>query len=167
MQIKKTQNTKNIKQTNQIISWQAPDFIYYKKNTNWYILIGVIGLVLLVIFYFMKIYAAMVLVIASIFALFSMAKKQPEKIQYTLSSKGISFKEKNYAFSQLKSFCIVNSYGVFKLLLEQNGKLKPNLEINIEKINPNIIRNFLITKLPENDKLVHGLNETISNIVRF
>lgn len=167
MPIKKSKIVKKPNQVQQEISWEAPDFIYYKKNNNWYIVIAVTGIVLLIIFYFIKLYAAMALIFASVLALFSLAKKKPEQVQYILSAKGINFKEKNYAFSELKSFCIINSYGTFKLLLEQNGKFKPTLEINIEKINPNLIRNFLLNKLPENDKLVHNLNETISNIVRF
>jgi len=149
------------------ISWQAPDFIEYKKSNKWYIIISLIGLGLLVLFFFIKLYAAMAVVVAALIALFVNANLKPEIIKYTITDAGISFKNKEYSFGNLKSFFIDTQAGYPRLLLEQNGKFKAPLSIIIGKINPKIIQSFLLKKLPENSELAQSARTSIDDLIKF
>lgn len=160
-------NSKKTNITGKTISWQAPDFIYYRKSRTWYIIISIIAVVLAIVFYFLKLYAGIAVVFAGILALFSLSKNKPTMIKYILSDKGISYKDKIYKFEDLKSFCLTMELGIPKLFLEQTGKLKPNLEIILGKVNPQVVRNFLLAKLPENLELKQTFHETISAIIGF
>lgn len=160
----------DIKQRNSLISWQAPDFIYHRKTTGWYLMVCLIAVILIAVFYLLKDtmgYAGIAVVAAAILALFSNARIKPEIIKYEINNNGIIFKNKEYEFSELKSFYIDEENFPANLYLEQNGKLRPHLSISLGKINPQLVKNFLLQKLPENPGLKQNLNETLSNIIRF
>ena len=163
----KSMDMRKTKATNNSITWVAPDFVYYKKSTNWYITISVIALVLIMIFYFTKIYSGIAVVLAAILALFMNANTKPENIEYTINNNGISFKKKKFTYNDLKSFYLSNKSGFFRLILEQKGKFKPHLVIIIDNINPILIRNFLVNKLPENPKLAQFLHDRMTDLVGF
>ncbi len=155
----------NIKPVGKTLSWQAPDFVYYKKTRNWFIIISVIAIILLILFYFMKQYTGMAVVAVAVLAIFSGVKKKPNMIKYVLSDKGITYKNKTYEFENLKSFYMIIEMGIPKLYLEQTGVFKPALLIIIGKINPQIIRSFLLSKLPENPELKQTTYNIISGII--
>jgi len=101
-----------------LIRWEAPEYAHRERTMGWYVIFGVVTLVLA---------AAAILIIKSItfailvpvmaVALFVYTQHTPEVLRYTLSRKGLHINDKLFMYNQFKSFGIIDHNGMHSVVL--------------------------------------------------
>ncbi|HCM52261.1 TPA: hypothetical protein DIS56_04015 [Candidatus Saccharibacteria bacterium] len=108
------------------IEWTASEYIDHSRGTGWYtvLIFGTAMLAAVVYFLTKDIFAAVITVVVGIVVgIFSMNK--PKEITYKLSSDGFSAGDKQYSFSQFKSFAIIREGDLYSLNLVPVKKFMP------------------------------------------
>jgi len=141
------------KQKSQILKkleWTAPEFTKYKKNKSWFIWLIFFALVIIIIAIIFKNFLWVVLTILAVFTIYIYATKEPRKIKFSISGKGIQIDQKIYKFENLKSFWIFyDPPEVKEISLRSKKVLMPYIKIPLGDQNPVEIRKLLLNFLPE------------------
>ncbi|OGZ33920.1 MAG: hypothetical protein A2Y98_00375 [Candidatus Portnoybacteria bacterium RBG_19FT_COMBO_36_7] len=132
------------------IQWQAPEFEKHEKGLAWFIILGIFALTIFTIVLLMKNFIFAILIVMMVFIVFIYALKEPRIITFKISAKGINIGDKNYSFSELKSFWIFYEPPEIKELSIKSKKwIMPLIKIPLDKQDPTFIRNALIKFMPE------------------
>ena len=70
------------------IEWTAPEFEYYEKSQNWFIVAGLIAIILFVISIFTKNFLFAFLILISSFLVFTYSFKKPNDVEVKINPKG-------------------------------------------------------------------------------
>jgi hypothetical protein len=101
-----------------LIRWEAPEYAHHERGTGWYVIFGVVTLVLVVAaILIIKSITFAILVPVMAVALFVYTQHAPEVLRYTLSRKGLHINDKLFLYSQFKSFGIVDHNGLHSAVL--------------------------------------------------
>lgn len=101
-----------------LIRWEAPEYAHHERSTVWYVIFGFITLLLAVAaILIIKSITFAILVPVMAIALFVYTQHAPEVLRYTLSRKGLHINDKLFAYSQFKSFGIVDHNGMHSAVL--------------------------------------------------
>lgn len=149
------------------ISWLAPEFIYAPKNTSWYFTMAIFMIALIGLFYWMKSYYAIPVVILVPVIFYLLGRGEPKKIKYVLDSSGINYKDETHDFNSFKSFWIIARPEADVLYLEPTKKMSPPITIYLTKVDIIEINNFLKQHLPENKEKRETLYDQVFRILRF
>lgn len=164
---KKVLDSMTEKTSSKIISWQAPEFIEYKKNTGWYVILIVVGIVLAIAFYFMANYLAIVVVALAVMVIIITGKQKAKQRFYKLSSEGLKINEKFYPMNEFKSFFISYVGDTANLHLEKTKKFSPTVNTFLVGVNENEVIDFIKSCLPENTKISTTASDLFSNWFKF
>lgn len=88
------------------IVWQAPSFQYYPKDVSWYWLTILIAVILFFFAIWQKNFLFGVFVIVAEIAVFVLARRQPEIIEFKIDEQGVGILEKMFSYDELSSFCL-------------------------------------------------------------
>lgn len=106
--------------TDDNIHWAAAEYVYQEKNGLWFMIFAVVALGLIAAdIFFLKSYTFSALVFVMAIAIVVYSKRPPQQINYTLSPRhGLYIGENLHAFSEYKSFGVVNDggYNFIKLI---------------------------------------------------
>lgn len=100
--------------TGKTVTWTASEFIAHQKGPDWYLALGLGGLLVTAAVYFLSrdIFSAVVVALAAV--LFGVAaSRQPREIQYGVDDHGLSVSNRHYNYSDFRSFSIADE-GPFK-----------------------------------------------------
>jgi hypothetical protein len=150
------------------ISWKAREYVYYEKNPGWYIIIGVIGLLVLAYALLTRDYTMFVTLLVVLIVGVAFAARKPRTITVTLSGSGLAVGREAYPFSNLKSFWIVYRPPEVKVLyLETTNYVNRDLTVQLENQDPNEVRKFLLKFLPEDLRREEEYVEQLLRKLRF
>lgn len=146
---KKKSSKKSVEELEQI-KWTAPEFTKYKKSKKWFIFLWVISVALIITaLAFANILLAIAILLAC-FVIYIYAKKEPKKINFLISEKGVKIDDKWHEYNDLKSFWIFyDPPEISELSLRSQKMTMPYIKIPIDKQNPVKIRRLLLRYLPE------------------
>lgn len=99
------------------ISWEAEEYITREKNTGWYVGLVIIGLLVTAGAVWIKWWTFAALVVVSVIALIVYSVRPPRMLKYSLTSKGLKENKRTYAFSDYRSFGVINDGGHFAIVL--------------------------------------------------
>jgi len=132
------------------LEWIAPEFIKYKREKNWFILPGLVALALTVIAIILKNFLFTVGIIIAAFIVYLYAVKEPRKIKFSISGKGIQIDNQIFPFENLKSFWIFyNPPEIKELSIRSKKMLTPYIKIPLGDQNPAEVRKILLRFIPE------------------
>lgn len=101
-----------------LIRWEAPEYAHHERGTGWYVIFGIVTLILVVAaILIIKSITFAILVPVMAVALFVYTQHAPEVLRYTLSRKGLHINDKLFTYSQFKSFGIVDHNGMHSAVL--------------------------------------------------
>ena len=149
-----------------VFSWEAPEFIRYKKTTKWFVLLLVVAVVLGVLFYIQKQWSSIAVVAAAFIVFTTLSNAKPRKIACALYQEGIVVADKVYNFNQFKSFW-VEPGDLFKVKLQLVGRFAGQVTMPILEIDPEQVRLFLKKHLPEEENKGPDLIDEINRLMRF
>src|SRR3989344_6048446 len=140
-------------QTKKEISWDTLEFEHHEKGPRWYITLVIIGIAMLLYALWMRDVTQFLILFIILFATYLFARRKPRTITITLTGTGIEVGEVRYPFSRIKNFWFVYEPPHAKLLyLTTSDFLIADVPIELDKQDPNEIREFLIKYLPEDQE---------------
>jgi hypothetical protein len=132
------------------ISWEAPEFHYAEKRSDWYFALGIIVAACAISAFLLGNFLFALLSIVAGFALAVAAGKKPEVVPFAVTVRGIRVNEELYPFSQLVSFYIdeEDTRGPQLLVLARRSFM-PILVMPLPPEHVDVIEDILKGRLPE------------------
>lgn len=142
---------KKVKKTTlQEFEWKAPEFDKKEKSKSWFIIPGIITIVLGIFALITENILFLIAIVLAFFVFYVYANKEPRIIKFKINEKGIEIDERLHDFDSLRSFWIFyNPPEQKELSLRSKRTFFPYIHVPLTKENPNEIRKFLLRFLPE------------------
>jgi len=141
---KKVQTSKS-----RAIVWEAEEFKTYKRDSNWYILVSVILILIAAYTIYIQKWVLLAVVIMVGVVMYMSGSIKPRKIKYLVDDSGVLIGERLFGYDELKSFWFSDASGENKLNLISTIKLMPVISIMINLGDKEKIREILAKYLPE------------------
>lgn len=103
--------------SNNIVNWEAREYIAHDKNAGWYIGLTIVSVGLCVLAIWLKLWTFLALVIVATAALLVYVLRQPRLLHYSLTNKGLSEGNNLLTFDQFKSFGVLNEDNHYSIVL--------------------------------------------------
>lgn len=151
---------------NEIVNWEAQEYITYERRGGWYV--GLILIALIVVGLAIWImgtgsWSFVALIIVSVVALIIHTKRAPRVLHYSLSDKGLSEGNKLYDFGQFKAFGVMNDGANFSIVLIPRKRFGMRVNVYFPEAQGEEIVDMFGARLPmESVKL-----DFIDKVVRF
>lgn len=132
--------------------WQAHEYYFQEKNSDWYWAVGIVGFSIAVIAAIFGNILFALLVLISTFALSMFASKEPRIIRFEINKSGIIIEKTLYPYATLESFWVEDNKHLNRpsqLFLKSQRTLVPLIAIPLEGVDPEDIRDFLLDHLLE------------------
>ncbi len=135
----------------EIVSWEVPEYEKPERNKNWYyIAISIVIIFLSYSLYTTNFLFGLIIIISTII-FYIHDHRNPDIVEVSLTTEGISVGRKFHDFDEIKDFSVVYKphYGVENLYFEFKDSVKHRLSIPLFDTNPLPIRENLLKYLPE------------------
>lgn len=116
---------------------------------DWYWAVSIIAISIIITSVILDNVLFAILVGLSTVVLFLRTLQKPQRINYALTSKGLWINKEFTSFKSLESFWVEDSYGDPTLIVKSGSLMTPLLCIPLEDIDPEALREYLLTVLPE------------------
>lgn len=157
----------NRKPATNILSWKAPDFVYYPKNFTWYLVVSVLAIGIGVAFYYMQNYLGMTMVILAGIILIILGNKKPKDRLYKIDKDNLYIDDKIYLLKDFKSYYVTYVGDYVNLHLEKNKKLSTPISTLLSNNDAETIINYIKKYFPENTKITNTASDLFSNWFKF
>lgn len=149
-----------------VLNWSAPSFQKNDKTTRWYLSAGLI-IVLLIAYsaWQQDWFVIVVTIIVSAVMFWYIHSISPHNVSYRVTPIGFYLDEKFYPFSEMHSFWMVYNESVKNIYIAFNKKYLPSLIINIEAVDPVILKGYLLKKIPEQEDRGESLADKLTRII--
>ncbi len=131
------------------VTWTASEFIAHPKNTNWYLALVGVTVVILVGAWLIghDIITSLAIVICAI--LFgTMAARQPRQLEYSLGTNGVTIGPKFYPFKDFRSFAVIPEGAFSSIDFMPLKRFAPILSIYYDPEYEPRVRDLLAEHLP-------------------
>lgn len=151
-----------------VLTWNAPEYIKYKKGKLWYAIFAIIMLASTIGAY---IYGSLLFALALLgflvaYLIFDI--RHPRNVKITISEIGIKMGSKVYQFSRIRAFWITyNPPYISTLSIRVHNEFMVDIEIQLNGMNPVDIHNFLSTKLPEMEGKEEGFLKGLTRLLKL
>lgn len=145
-----------------LITWKAPDFIPHQKSTRWFVIAGVIVLMLIAYAIYTN-SATMAIVFVVLAGVYYLTHSQdPKIIDIKITELGIFVDTIFYPYNMINSFWIVyHPPYIHSLYLKLSNKTLSKIVIQLDSQNPVEVRKALSKEIPE----VEGEGESASDFL--
>ncbi len=149
-------------------SWETNEFEFKEKRKDWYWIVGIIAVILIVIAIIFQNYLFAFLIGIGSFLMLTLASKKPLVLPVEVSNHGILIYDEMYEYNSLFQFWITQDKdGNNKLLLLSNRKISPIVALNIDKsIDPMELRSYLLEFIDEQE-MKESFMDIIINKIGF
>lgn len=134
------------------LSWSAAEHEFVYKNATWYLAVGGLALILVIIALWQSNYFFAIFVIIAAVVLASFGKRRPKVFEFRVTEEGVGVGEKFYAFEQLESFMAREREGsLHELIVKQKTYVNPYVRIPVDSETAKRAYVLLAAKLPEEE----------------
>lgn len=145
-----------------VLRWTAPDFIKHPKGPAWFMVAGI--LVLLLVLYAVMTHswtmAVAFIVLAGVYAITH--HHEPGNIEIKVTSLGIEAGKRKIPYNQIKAFWIVYDPPSIKILkLLTTDKFMSEVTIQLDGQFPGPLREYLLKQIPEYE----GKSESLVDVI--
>ena len=133
------------------LSWRAAEYDFYEKDLNWYLLVGVFSLLLVIIALWQRdFFFAIFILLASAMVIIS-GGRRPRVMEFRLTADGCHLGENVfYPYDALENFSLEERPGrLDAMVLKKRTSFNPYLRILLDSQTAAKAREFLEGKLPE------------------
>lgn len=150
----------------QVISWQANEFLYSKKGPLWYFLIIFLGIIIGLIFIYLKSYLAATVVFLATLVFLLEGNRKPKQLQIKFTNDGVFIRDLFFPFTNFRSYFLDADF-IF-LIKTKRFSVPLNIPIgNNADIDRQKIKAFLEQRLPYHPYPILGFNSFLSRLLRF
>lgn len=149
------------------IQWTASEFVSHQKSGMWYVALGGMSAVVIIIVYAVtrNILSALV-VAAACMALGVLGARKPQTKRYQIAASGILIEDKAYPFNMFKSFSVIDDGAISCIWLQPLKKLAPVVAMYYPPDQEERIIMMLENFLPEEERQ-HDFVDRLSRRIRF
>jgi len=150
-----------------VFSWESPEFIRYKRDKRWFLYVGIIAIVLIVVFWLLKQRSGAILVFVASIVFMSLSGTKPRNIRCAVYSEGLVVGSRVYNYSQFKSFSLIGSVDLPKIYLLPAGRLAGQVILPLGSENPGQIKLFIGKHLPEEESKREDIQDTLNRFFKM
>jgi len=161
---------KNVDIGDVLISWQIPEFDKHKREMGWYIIAGIVAILLLIYSFFTGNFLFAVIIIVAALVIILHDGREPMKIGFSITDEGVIVGKKFHDFDDLKDFSIIFKprQNIKNLYFEFKTVIRPRLSIPLLKMDPLPIRKILLKYLPEDlERTDQPLSEFLGKLFKL
>jgi len=149
-------------------AWETPEFEFRNKRKDWYWIVGIVAVVLIVVAIILQNYLFAFLVGIGAFLMITLAAKEPLSLPVEISEQGIRIYNEMYSYESLYGFWLTyNKKEQPILLLLSDRKISPIVSIVIDDIiNVMDLREYLSTFIEEQE-MTESLTDRIIDRIGF
>lgn len=152
--------------TPETIQWKAPEYHYSKKSSDWFWAVGIIAFSASAAAVMFNNVIFAIFIILSAFTLSLYAARKPSLINIEMSERGIVIDKYFYPHQTLEKFCLTEKkYGIM-LILKSKKIMFPYITVQIEQIEPDLIRKYLSRHLTE-EEMFEPLTQIVIEYLGF
>jgi len=151
----------------EVVSWEASEYVHSQKGATWYIWFGSGYVLLIAVVYLLlrDIFSIIVLLVMGV-AIGAYAGREPRVLKYVIDHHNLKINEKTYSFDDFSTFSISREGGIFNLTLMPLKRFMPTLSIYFAPDDHDQIVNILGSILPYEERRP-DLIDSISKRLRF
>lgn len=148
------------------VDWVAPEYYVGDKNTTWYVIFGIITLVLMALAIFLlQSWTFAVLIAVMAFSLIIYSRRPANNIKYTLSvNQGIYINDKLYNLQDYKSFSLATEDSRNSIILIPVKRFSPSLSVYFPTESGEQIVDILAARLPMEEYKPDLLDKIINKL---
>lgn len=133
--------------------WEEKEYNHSPKTYDWYWGVVIVAVCASVLCFIFDNVLLGLLLLVGFFGLLILHTKDPRTIRFEINNNGILVGQEFFPYSSFSSFCVIDKSHmegeVSKLLIESKQAFAPLLSIPINKLNPQIVRDFMLDHVPE------------------
>jgi len=149
------------------ISWRAPEYHYHEKSSNWFWVLGIITLAMMLAALILESFLFAILIAISGFTIAMYGARKPSTVTFTLDPRGIFIGEKLYDYESMDHFWIEYIPPHRKeLLVALKKKFSHHITIMLGDADPEQARDYLISYIKE-EKIEEPLITSIAHMMKF
>ncbi|MFH1508703.1 MAG: hypothetical protein ABIE68_00890 [bacterium] len=153
---------------NELLSWEANEFVQYDRDQSWYLGGGILAVLLVIYSIFTSNYLFTLIIAMIVAVVYLYTQKKPEKLKVVITEKGIVLNKEFLDYEDLEDFWILYKPPELKTLnIGRQGFWRPHYEIQLEDINPLKVREILLEYLEENVEREEGGVDRMSRNLKF
>ncbi|MEP6710456.1 MAG: hypothetical protein ABJA64_01940 [Candidatus Saccharibacteria bacterium] len=130
------------------VQWQAAEYLQQKKNPMWFVVFGLIVVILIAGAIFLQAWTFVVLIPVMAVALFLYAHRPPQQIDYVLSEKGLYINHVLHPFAEFKGFGVIHDGHEYSVVLIPVRRFRPGVTIYFPEASGEAIVDLLGVRLP-------------------
>lgn len=148
-------------QIDDVISWEAEEYIVREKNSWWYVGLTAVSLVLIGIAILAQAWTFIAVIVLSVVALLVYTLRPPRILQYTLTNRGLSEGEKLYDYADFKAFGILREGEHFAIVLTPRKRFAPRVTVFFPQSQGEVIVDAFGARLPMEEVKLDVLDKLI------
>ena len=161
---------KEASQNPEKITWQIKDYEHKGHDKKWYIIAGLIALILIAYSIFTHNYLFALLILMAAVLIYVLDQEEPMLIDLTISGSGIHLGQKTITYERLKDFAVVfrPNDNIRNLYFDYKNTARHRLSFPLNGTDPLILRRFLLKYLPENlERTDAPLSEGLAKMLKL
>lgn len=141
--------TPSLRQTDEIVSWEASEYLHHEKDFWWYTAFVFVVLALLAVaVLLMRSWSFTALVVVMAIAVVFYTQRPPRTLHYTLSDKGLYMEDELHSFAEYRAFGVVRDGAFYAIRLVPTKRFSPATFIYFADKDGERIVDILGTHLP-------------------
>lgn len=151
-----------------LFGWYAPEFLRYPKGWKWVTLALLIDFGFLTWAYLVDSWAMMLVFVVLPVVYYLEQRVQPKSTEVLVSQYGIKFGIHQIPYSDMKGFWIFHEPPyVDELHIKTNRRMHPEITIPLMGMDPTILRQYLVTQIPEFEGKKRSLLDILIHLLRL
>lgn len=151
-----------------LFTWETPEFLRFERGKLWVLSLTLLLGLLLTYAYLQKDWSFMVILLILPFTLFLEHRRKPKQVHVIFSEHGVKFGQFEAKYTELKGFWILHQPPVMDELHLKTGHFwHSEVAIPLSGINPTLLRQYLMTQIPEFENKKPGFLDLCTRILRL
>ncbi len=170
-QRRKTEKNQNLPQgafDTPVLTWLSPQYLRFNRGKLWYLLAGLADIALIAYAVWAGTWTMAIVFILLPIVFLIEHRNKPKVVEVVVSQYGIKFGIVRIAFSDIKRFWVLHDPPfVDELHLLTNDRWHPEITIPLVGADPTLIRQYLVTQIPEWEGKKQSFIETLVRIFKL
>lgn len=149
-------------------AWVTDEHRFYERGIAWYVIAVVITLALLFYAFYEQNLPFAIIILLAATLIYLNEKKGDKIISVIFAESGMYYNEKLIPYDTMSEFYIIYNPPYISELYIEFKNFRPRLRIDLESVDPILLRRFFLEFLPENtEKETIPASEFISRILKL
>lgn len=147
---------------NEIVNWEAKEYIVQEKNVGWYVGLAVFCLIFVAISIFLEWWSFAILIVLCGITLVLYSTRPPRVLHYSLNTKGLSEGNKLYLYEEYKAFGVLQEGENFAIILTPRKRFSPGVKVYFPKESGEAIVDAFGARLPMEEVKLDFLDKIVN-----